>query len=36
VQIAREQTAAPLTRDYVTDTERQMMRTQSADRNVLA
>jgi cyclopropane-fatty-acyl-phospholipid synthase len=36
VQITREQTAAPLTRDYVTDTERQMMRTQSADRNVLA
>jgi cyclopropane-fatty-acyl-phospholipid synthase len=36
VQIAREQTAAPLTRDYVTETERHMMRAQSADRNVLA
>ena len=32
VQITREQTAAPLARDYITDSERQMMRTQTADR----
>jgi cyclopropane-fatty-acyl-phospholipid synthase len=36
VQITREQAAAPLARDYITDTERQVMRTQPADRNVLA
>jgi cyclopropane-fatty-acyl-phospholipid synthase len=36
VQITREQSAAPLVRDYITDTDRQMMRTQTADRNVLA
>jgi cyclopropane-fatty-acyl-phospholipid synthase len=36
VQITREQTAAPLARDYITDSERQMMRTQTVDRNVLA
>ena len=36
VQIAREQTAAPLVRDYITDTERKMMRAQTADRSVLA
>ena len=36
VQITREQAAAPLARDYITDSERQMMRTQTADRNVLA
>ncbi|WP_419760631.1 class I SAM-dependent methyltransferase [Acidisoma sp.] len=36
IQITREQTAAPLARDYITETERQMMRLQSADRNVLA
>ncbi len=36
VQITREQTAVPLTRDYVTDTERQVMREQVSGRNVLA
>jgi cyclopropane-fatty-acyl-phospholipid synthase len=36
VQIARDQTAVALTRDYISDTERQVMRTQAADRNVLA
>ena len=36
VQIARDQTAVALTRDYISDTERQVMRTQGADRNVLA
>ena len=37
VQIARQQTAVPLARDYVTETERQMMRAaQSAGSNVLA
>jgi cyclopropane-fatty-acyl-phospholipid synthase len=36
VQITREQAAAPLARDYITDTERQMMWAQTVDRNVLA
>ncbi len=36
VQIARQQTAVPLARDYMIETERQMMRVQTADRNVLA
>jgi cyclopropane-fatty-acyl-phospholipid synthase len=36
VQITREQSAAPLVRDYITDTDRQMMRAQTADRSVLA
>ncbi len=36
VQLTREQTAAPLARDYITETERQMMRALASDRNVLA
>ncbi len=36
LQITREQTAAPLTRDYITETERRMMRAAVADRSVLA
>jgi cyclopropane-fatty-acyl-phospholipid synthase len=36
VQITREQSAAPLARDYITETERQMMRALATDRNVLA
>ncbi len=36
VQIVRQQAAAPLTRDYMTETEREMMRAHTADRNVLA
>ena len=36
VQITREQTAAPLARDYIFETERQMMRPLAADRTVLA
>ncbi|MBW4022278.1 MAG: class I SAM-dependent methyltransferase [Proteobacteria bacterium] len=36
LQITRDQAAVPLTRDYVSETERQMMRNVAADRNVLA
>jgi cyclopropane-fatty-acyl-phospholipid synthase len=36
LQITREQAAAPLTRDYITETERRMMRAAVADRSVLA
>ncbi len=36
LQITRDQAAVPLTRDYVSETERQMMRNVTADRNVLA
>jgi cyclopropane-fatty-acyl-phospholipid synthase len=36
VQITRRQTAVSLVRDYITDTERQVMRPQTVDNNVLA
>jgi cyclopropane-fatty-acyl-phospholipid synthase len=36
VQITREQSAAPLARDYITETERQMVRAHSTDHAVLA
>ena len=36
VQITREQSAAPLARDYISEVERRMMQTASADNNVLA
>jgi cyclopropane-fatty-acyl-phospholipid synthase len=36
LQITREQTAAPLTRDYVTEKERQMIGAEAADNSVLA
>ena len=36
VQITREQSAAPLARDYISDVERRMMQMETADNNVLA